>query len=175
MMHMKEYFYFPEWTIMLDLLLGQIPEKEPFNLFELSRIKKVKHKNEFTDYLFDNKESYINLARALVAANLADDVYTNQIKLTDEGRLLKIAGSWTKYQRRLRLKKNASYMRIYREANWLPITIIGFILTTVVSVTMSRVFDTQKESRIHLKIDLVLPSDTVLRSHSIDSTFVLTP
>jgi len=159
---MKEYFYFPEWTTILDTLLKDIPEKESFDLFELSKENKPKIKSEL-DFLFEAEETYRQLSKALIAANFADRVDSKLIKLTEEGQLLKKSGSWSKYQKRLRLQDLASYQRLYRDANWLPLTIIGFIITTIVSVLISIAFDKKeipKNNTIELKINLVLPDST---------------
>jgi len=161
---MKEYFYFPEWTIILDTLLKTIPEKEPFDLFELSKENKPKIKYEM-GFIFESEQTYKELSTVLVNIKLADRVNDKQIKLTDEGQLLKKSGSWSDYQKRLRLQDLASYQRLYRDANWLPLTILGFIITTVVSVLIS-VWLEKKEiptnKTIQLKIDLVLPDSSVL-------------
>lgn len=175
---MDYIFYFPEWTVIIDTLIKEIPEKDPFNLYELSKGKKIVHGNEFSDWLFDTKETYDNLTKALLLNHIFTPVGDNLVKLTEEGMLLKFEGSWRKYQDRLYLQKRASYWKTWRDANWLPITIIGFIITTFVSVTISILVD-QKEkptnNTIRLKIDLVPPLDSISPSLSIDTSLVLTP
>lgn len=163
-----DIFYFPEWTDILNGLLKDIPEKEPFDLFELSKENKPIIKSEM-DFIFESEETYRNLSKVLIATNLADRINEKQIKLTEEGQLLKKSGSWSKYQKRLRLQDIAVYKRLYRDANWLPLTILGFIVTTIVSVGLSILID-QKETptnnTIQLKIDLVLPDSSVLKYDS---------
>lgn len=159
---MKEYFYFPEWTTILDTLLKDIPEKEPFDLFELSKNNPPKIKSEM-DFIFESEQTYKELSTSLINLGFADRVNDKLIKLTEEGQLLKKSGSWSKYQKRLRLQDLASYQRLYRDANWLPLTIVGFVITTIVSVLMSIGLSKEvvpQNNTIQLKINLVLPDST---------------
>jgi hypothetical protein len=169
---MKSIFYFPELTMLLDSLLKDIPEKDPFDLFEISLENKPIIKSE-VDFLFENKETYTNLSKILIANNFAERVDENLIKLTEEGRFLKNDGSWSRYQKRQRLQGRASYWKLYRDANWLPLTIGGFFITTIVSVVLSTIIgriETPTNTKIQLQIDMVLPTDST--SHSLDTIHV---
>lgn len=170
---MKEYFYFPEWTTILDTLLKDIPENEPFDLYELFKVNKPNIKYEM-GFLFESEQTYRELSTVLVNVNLADRVDVKLIKLTEEGILLKKSGSWSKYQKRLRLYDLASSQRLYKDAYWLPLTIVGFIITTIVSVVTSTALkkDTMPQNTtIHLKVNLTLPDSTSVLQK--DSTFYI--
>lgn len=159
---MKEYFYFPEWTTILDTLLKDIPEKESFDLFELSKENIPEIKSDM-GFIFESEQTYRELSTALINLGFADRINDKLIKLTEEGQILKKSGSWSKYQKRLRLQDLASYQRLYKDAHWLPLTITGFIVTTIVSVGLSRMFDKSEKptnSTIHLKIELTSQSDS---------------
>ena len=167
----KYVFYNYEFTEILDFLLKYIPENKPFNLFELSQKHKPIIRSEF-DFLFESKEMYSYISNLLITDNFVKKIDENLIKLTNKGLTLKNDGSWSKYQKRLKLQNSASYQKLYRDANWLSLTILGFIITTIVSVTLSLILEKPIKSKNTIELKIHLDS---LQNHNVDTLTVDIP